>query len=351
MPSLVSVFRGLFSNRRASVVGRGALHISTTPSFTPVALKDFLALDIPQRASLLHPVLPQRGLAMLYSPRGIGKSWLGLSIAVAVSTGLDLLRWSSPELRRVLYVDGEMPLADLQQRLAMIAAGFQIETPNENFRLLAADQIERGINLSNPEDQHALESHFDGVDLVILDNLSTLTTSSEGASDAWLPIQNWLLKLRRRGVSVLLIHHAGLNGRQRGTSRREDALDTVIALRHPRDYRPAQGCRFEVHIEKARMLSGEGAAPFEASIETFADRAGKAAIRRMACDLKPPILDQAAKLYRQGLTVRQVEAALGISHGKAGRLRKRAEAGGLLDDTGEDGPEEETATGDDLRLN
>jgi hypothetical protein len=115
------------------------------------------------------------------------------------------------------------------------------------------------INLSSKEGQHELEQHPEGIDLLILDNLSTLLANgSEGASDAWLPMQHWLLKLRRRGVAVLLIQHAGANGRQRGTGRREDALDTVIALRRPEDYSPAQGARFEVHVEKARSLSAMG---------------------------------------------------------------------------------------------
>jgi AAA domain len=92
--------------------------------------------------------------------------------------------------------------------------------------VLAADHRELGINLGSPDGQRELERHLDGVDLLILDNLSTLTNGSEGASDAWLPMQNFLLRLRRRGVAVLLVHHAGVNGRQRGTSRREDALDT-----------------------------------------------------------------------------------------------------------------------------
>src|SRR3712207_8895249 len=53
-----------------------------------------------------------------------------------------------------------------------------------------------------------------------------------------------------------LIHHAGKGGQQRGTSRREDALDTVIALRRPADYEPEQGARLEVHLEKARGVAG-----------------------------------------------------------------------------------------------
>src|SRR5215468_5734601 len=64
-------------------------------------------------------------------------------------------------------------------------------------------------------------------------------------------------------------YHAGTNGRQRGTSRREDALDTVIALRRPEDYSPEQGARFEVHFEKLRnRVDGNGAVAFEARIET-----------------------------------------------------------------------------------
>jgi transposase len=62
---------------------------------------------------LLSPVLPEKSLAMLFAPRGIGKSWLGLSIGVAVASGGSLLKWEAPAPRRVLVADGEMPLADL----------------------------------------------------------------------------------------------------------------------------------------------------------------------------------------------------------------------------------------------
>jgi putative DNA primase/helicase len=155
-----------------------------------------------------------------------------------------------------------MPLADLQGRLGSIWLGLDGEIPPGGFQVLAADQTETGINLASNEGQLALERHLYGVDLLILDNLSMLLASgSEGAGDSWLPIQHWLLRLRRKGIAVLLIHHAGTNGRQRGTSRREEALDTVIALRRSGDYWPQQGARYEVHIEKAQTLAGEGALP------------------------------------------------------------------------------------------
>ena len=106
----------------------------------------------------------------------------------------------------MLYVDGEMPMVSLQERVRALSTG--INVPNHGFRLLAADNIENGINLSDEEGQRGLDPLLNDVDLLILDNLSTLCPNrSESASDAWTPIQGWLLRLRRKGISVLLIHH------------------------------------------------------------------------------------------------------------------------------------------------
>ena len=292
-----------------------------------LGINDFLNLDIPPREMLLAPILPERSLAMLYAPRGLGKSWLALSIGLATATGASLLRWSAPRQRNVLYVDGEMPLVSLQERLKAISAGFGHDILNDAFRILAADQVEGGINLSSGDGQRSLDPLLQNVDLLILDNLSTLaSTTSESASDGWVPIQNWLLKLRRQGVSVLLVHHAGTNGRQRGTSRREDALDTVIALRRPEDYSPDQGARFEIHFDKLRnRVDGVGAIPFEARVENVGT-----GISWSLSDLKPPLLLQAAELFADGLTVREVAATLRISKSEAGRLRLQALAEGLV---------------------
>ena len=200
-----------------------------------------------------------------------------------------------------------------------------------DFQNLSGRSRGRRINLGSEQGQRALDLLLEDVDLLILEVLSTLCTSGgESASDAWVPMQNWLLMLRRRGIAVLFIHHAGTNGRQRGTSRREDALDTVIALRRPEDYSPEQGARFEIHFEKLRnRVDSAGAVPFEASLESFtAD--GRDGIRWCSRDLVAPILKRAAALFADGLTVREVAAILRVSKSEAGRLRIQALDDGLL---------------------
>ena len=59
-----------------------------------------------------------------------------------------------------------------------------------------------------------------------------------------------------RTFNHLSVHHANKNGMQRGTSKREDVLDTVIVLKRPADYTPEHGARFEVHFEKSRGFFG-----------------------------------------------------------------------------------------------
>jgi AAA domain len=334
----LSKFLKEFLPSRDVMPARWAAFAPPRPSLQAFGINDFLNLKIPPREMLLNPILPERSLAMLYAPRGIGKTLLGLSIGSAVASGGPLLRWTAPNPRRVLYVDGEMPLASLQERLRAIALGLGRGIPNEGFRILAADSVDGGINLGSEEGQRSLEPLLDNINLLILDNLSTLcTTGSESASDAWVPMQNWLLKLRRQGIAVLFIHHAGTNGRQRGTSRREDALDTVIALRRPEDYSSGQGARFEIHFEKLRNRADDrGAVAFEVSLESFAV-GGHDAVRWSSRNLVAPILKRAAQLFAEGFTVREVAAALRISKSEAGRLRLKALDEGLL--MPDEGPE------------
>jgi replicative DNA helicase len=205
-----------------------------------VSIPDLIRLDVPDREMLLHPFLPTQGLALLYSKRGVGKTFLSLGISIAVASGSSFLKWAAPSARKVLYVDGEMPLSAIKQRILDINAGFDIGHPLDNLRIITPDLQDRGLpDLSTISGQDEIEEHLDGVTLLVLDNLSALVRAiKENEGEGWLPVQDWALDLRRRGISVLFVHHAGKSGAQRGTSRREDLLDSVLTLKHPSDYHP-----------------------------------------------------------------------------------------------------------------
>ncbi len=51
---------------------------------------------VPTREFLMEPIIRQKGLVELYSGRGMGKTFLALSIAVAVATGNNLFHWKVP---------------------------------------------------------------------------------------------------------------------------------------------------------------------------------------------------------------------------------------------------------------
>ena len=276
---------------------------------------------------LLDPILPEKGLAMLYASRGTGKTHVALGIGFAVATGTKFLKWTAPKPRRVLLIDGEMPAAALQERLASIVASApEVELDPRNIRILAGDLIEAGGigNLASTEVQAEIDRWLDGVDLLVLDNLSSLTAViRDNDAESWGPIQEWLLKLRRRGISVLIVHHAGKGGQQRGTSRREDVLDTSISLRHPADYSPVEGARFEIHLEKARGVHGEAAKPFEAKFDV---RDGKAMWTTR--ELEDANRARVQALLDDGLSVRDIADETGIPKSTVHRIKKAIEATG-----------------------
>jgi hypothetical protein len=113
MASVATVLKKVWPVRLQSR-GRSRSPTISTPNFRPLGINDFLALEIPPREMLLGPIMPEKSLARLYAPRGLGKSWLALSMAVAVASGGRLMRWEAPTPRRVLFVDGEMPMAVLK---------------------------------------------------------------------------------------------------------------------------------------------------------------------------------------------------------------------------------------------
>ena len=119
----------------------------------------------------------------------------------------------------------------------------------------------------------------------------------------------------------MIVHHAGKGGEQRGTSRREDVLDTSLSLRRPTDYHAPEGARFEVHFEKARGIHGNRAKPFEAKLEIC-----NGAILWTIREIEDVNLARVKALLDDGLTIREIADETGIPKSTVGRFRKQIEA-------------------------
>jgi putative DNA primase/helicase len=240
--------------------------------FVDFDLEAFLALELPPRRWLAEGLIAERGLAMVHAKRGVGKTHFVLGLACAIAAGKPFLRYQVPTPAGVLLVDGEMPTPDLQDRLRLyVRAGCKLQAP---LRLLCADLAERSLpSLATPEGQTVIERKLTpSIKLLILDSVSTLCQSGEASENdaaSWDAVQTWILSLRRQGVAVLIVHHGGKDGKQRGTSKREDVLDQVLLLQQPSDYSPSEGARFEAHLEKGRQVKGELAEPFEATLKSI----------------------------------------------------------------------------------
>lgn len=287
----------------------------------------FMKMEFPPRENILSPWLPRQGLTMVYAPRGIGKTHFSLGVSYAVSSGGQFFSWRAPFPRGVLFLDGEMPAGVLQERLARIAVSSAGE-PEAPLRIVTPDLQPSGmIDLTKPEDQRALTPYLEGVDLIVVDNLSTLCRrGKENEGEAWLPVQEWALGQRAAGRSILFIHHAGKNGEQRGTSRREDVLDTVIALKRPGDYTPDKGACFEVHFEKARGIFGDDTKPFEAQLVTGPDEHQE----WLTKPLDQSTAEKVAALLNEGISQIEIAELLGVTKGAVSKARKRAADSGLL---------------------
>ena len=296
------------------------------PPLKAISMEEFLSSTLPERDYMLHPVIPEQGIVMLVAKRGIGKTFTALHMSLSVAGGLSLFNWHAPKARRVLYVDGEMPAISMQERLAALATGMAAPPhAMQNFSIITPDIQSRPMpDLATTYGQQALEPFLAGVDLLVLDNLATLCrTGKENESQSWTPMQTWLLDLRRRGMAVLLVHHAGKSGDQRGTSAREDIMDTVISLRRPTTYSVAEGARFEVHLTKARGIVGEDAMPFEVHLRSEGNQ--------LIWDVNELVnvqAEQLKQLLAEGFSIRDCADEMGVSKSVVHRLKKKLEEGG-----------------------
>lgn len=313
-------------DRLAATADRLRLVVETPKHYKLKAL-DILELGahkFPERTRLLGPLIHAGDLAMVFAKRGVGKTQVMLSISMALAFGGVFLRWQAPSPVGVLYLDGEMAGEVMKERIAAFMPAGASDDLAGNFRLFTPDLLELGQplpDLSTPEGQEMVETLIDeNTKVIVIDNLSAwCRTGKENESESWTPIADWLLTLRRRGIAVLMVHHAGKNDTQRGNSKKEDALDLSVMLRQAKDYDPRTGASFTFTISKGRHLHGEDAADLDMTLkieESVAKWEWKEA--------ESSTVERAVALADEGMSVAMVAEELGVNRSTAWRALKKA---------------------------
>jgi KaiC/GvpD/RAD55 family RecA-like ATPase len=235
------------------------------PQLKYETLGRLLERPIPAREYLIAPWLKEGESALVYAPPGVGKSMLTFTLALAAAGGGNVLNWNAPAPRRVLVLDGEMAEADLQERARVLLPtvdGIDAQAAGRNLTILARhsqDPETEFPDLGAPEGQRAIvaKCRRGKVDLIVLDNISTLFTSleDENSAAAVRPAVKLLMRLKQAGIACITVHHSNKGGESyRGSTMLATTYEVIIRLTKGTDTRDDKGTAFEVTFEKFRGL-------------------------------------------------------------------------------------------------
>lgn len=238
----------------------------------PLTIDEMIASKPSPKEYILYPWLPKQGLALIHAAAGTGKTFFTLNVAYAIAGGGNFLKFKAPKPKKILYVDGEMSYIDIYNRVMdMIRQQGDIDFRN-NWLIYNPEKSNNIVpKICTPEGQSFYNDKIKeyGIDVLILDNLATLSLIDTSNTKEWAIIQNWFIHLRSQGTSVILIHHEGKNGTYRGTSNMTDCMNTVIRLSELVDMSSeneiTNSLRMKIEYKKSRDFGGKDALSFEAN--------------------------------------------------------------------------------------
>jgi len=218
--------------------------------------REFIEIEFPRREPLATieghttSVFTKQSINEVFGWRGTGKSMLALSLAGAFSVGGTFLNWRISRPVRVLYVDGELPNAQIQERIRLL------HPKDAHIKLITLDDQPNGIpSLATEAGQEWLTREIASDDeVLILDSVASLAPFATNDEENWLPFSMWLTRLRSRGLCIIRLMQAGRTGGQRGHSRAEDPLDVQIKLKAATDEEVDHLSNVELTYEKFRAV-------------------------------------------------------------------------------------------------
>ncbi len=302
-----------------------------------LSIDEIKAAKFPEKRKILNPWLSEQTLVEVVGSRGTGKTWFGLSICYAITRGINFGPWETVTPVPCLYVDGEMVIQDVQERIAAMD-GFSGEVEKEPFIYLS-DHFGNSLglpktNILDPKWREAIKQAALewGVKVIVLDNISSLCPGlKENEKEAWDPVNQWLLDLRFNGMSVIFLHHTNKEGGPRGTTGREDNIDALIMLTLPPGYVPEDSCRFVLTFTKNRIKTAD--LPLIAETE-FHLKETDGRLQWTFCETKKAKKNEVLRLLSEEVSQSEIAETLNLSKSRISQLKRELIQDGYLTKAG-----------------
>lgn len=211
--------------------GVAASHVEPRLDELPLTIEHWRTRDLPKPDFLLGSWLSTTNRVLISAPTGLGKSNLVIALGQHVAAGLPFLHWKSGRRARVLYIDGEMSRQLLKERI--FAEERRHGGNLDGFFALNHDDVTPFRPLNTSQGQAWILGLIQSlrVELVIFDNIMSLTFGDQTNELVWQQTMPLVLALTARSVAQIWVHHTGHDETKGyGTKTREWSLDTVIHL-------------------------------------------------------------------------------------------------------------------------
>lgn len=210
-------------------------------------IETFLTTDYPKPEYIIDPFVSDQTIVQIVGASGVGKTMFGLSIAGAIAAANGLLDMPSVGgAKPILYVEGELPAADIQIRVSGMLEKIRRTIPKGYFNVSSLQQqlklnskgftpiqTEQGlIEIENAI--FKIKERTGKMPVVFIDNISCLAGGlKENDADAWSPIINRFVKWKNLGSTIFYFHHLNKGNDASGSTMQHRTIDMVIRMRKP----------------------------------------------------------------------------------------------------------------------
>ena len=228
----------------------------------PLSLAEWLKRDLPEPDRLLGDWLTTTSRCLLSAATGLGKTNFAMALGMHAGAGVDFLHWKAHRPRRVLLIDGEMSRRLLKRRAE--DAVRRLGRAPEGFHLLSREDVVHFPPLNSQAGLTFIKSLVKdlNIELVIFDNVMSLTVGNQKDPDAWAATEPLVAALTQMAVAQIWIDHTGHDtSRGYGSSTKTWRMDTVIHLEAVK--RPDTDVSFSLEFRKARERTPDNHRDFE----------------------------------------------------------------------------------------